>query len=194
MESEKDTPQPSVRTSGEAVPNANAVEYPSGAKRAVTVLGILFGVFVFALDISIISTAIPRITTEFNSLADVGWYGSAFFLTLAATQSIWGNLYKYFSLRGVFITSIAIFEIGSITCAVAPNSPTIIAGRAVQSRKRILEEEKRLKKGKGWIQVRGKELFIALYTSTPCWMDWPHCLSAIPSTWSLITEGNTRAG
>ncbi|PGH01262.1 hypothetical protein GX51_05317 [Blastomyces parvus] len=132
MESEKGISQPSVRTSAETAPNAKAVEYPSGARRAITVLGILFGVFVFALDISIISTAIPRITTEFNSLADVGWYGSAFFLTLAATQSIWGNLYKYFSLRVVFITSIMVFEIGSIICAVAPNSPTLIAGRAVQ--------------------------------------------------------------
>ncbi|PGH35299.1 hypothetical protein GX50_01879 [[Emmonsia] crescens] len=134
MKSEKSIPQPAVRTFGESAPNAKALEYPSGAKRAVTVLGILFGVFVNSLYSakSIISTAIPRITTEFNSLADVGWYGSAFFLTLAATQSIWGNLYKYFSLRGVFITSIVVFEIGSIICAVAPNSPTTIAARAVQ--------------------------------------------------------------
>jgi MFS transporter, DHA2 family, glioxin efflux transporter len=81
---------------------------------------------------SIISTAIPRITSEFNSLADVGWYGSAFFLTLAAAQSVWGKVYQYFSLRGTFIVSIVVFEIGSLICAVAPNSPTIIAGRAIQ--------------------------------------------------------------
>ncbi|CRG92865.1 Putative HC-toxin efflux carrier TOXA [Talaromyces islandicus] len=108
------------------------IKYPSGFRRFVIVLGILFGVFVFALDISIISTAIPRITSEFNSLANVGWYGSAFFLTLAATQSVWGKLYQYFSLRGTFIASVVIFEVGSLICALAPNSPTIIAGRAIQ--------------------------------------------------------------
>ncbi|OCK75202.1 putative MFS transporter [Lepidopterella palustris CBS 459.81] len=102
-------------------------------KRSVIVLGILFGVFVFALDISIIATATPKITSEFKSLADVGWYGSAFFLTFAATQSVWGKLYKYFSLRGVFIASILVLEIGSLICALAPNSPALIVGRAVQS-------------------------------------------------------------
>ncbi|KAK2764510.1 hypothetical protein FQN54_009205 [Arachnomyces sp. PD_36] len=113
-------------------PDAPAVTYPSGMKRAIIVFGILLGVFVFALDISIISTAIPRITSEFNSLEDIAWYGSAFFLTLAATQSVWGKLYKYYSLRGVFIASIVVFEIGSLICALAPNSPAIIVGRAVQ--------------------------------------------------------------
>ncbi|KAL9109925.1 MAG: hypothetical protein Q9227_005448 [Pyrenula ochraceoflavens] len=85
-----------------------------------------------ALDISIIATAVPKITHDFNSLADVGWYGSAFFLTLAAFQSIWGKAYKYFSLRGVFVASIFVFEVGSLICAVAPDSPTFIAGRAIQ--------------------------------------------------------------
>lgn len=81
---------------------------------------------------SIISTVIPGITSAFNSLADDGWYGSAFFFTLTATQSGWDKLYKYFSLRGTFISSIIIFEIGSLICALAPNSPAVIAGRAIQ--------------------------------------------------------------
>lgn len=35
------------------------------------------------------------------------------------------------SVRGVFLTSVAIFEIGSLVCALAPNSNALIAGRAV---------------------------------------------------------------
>ncbi|RYP74941.1 hypothetical protein DL771_002725 [Monosporascus sp. 5C6A] len=130
MESEKS----SAKEAGERTPppEVPAIHYPSGLKRAIIVIGVLFGVFVFALDISIIATAIPKITSEFNSLADVGWYGSAFFLTLAVTQSVWGKLYKYYSLRGCFIASIFVFEIGSIICALAPNSPALIVGRAIQ--------------------------------------------------------------
>ena len=82
---------------------------------------------------SIISTAIPNITSEFNSLTDVGWYGSAFFVGLIAFQSVWGKAYKYFSLRGVFLATIIVFEAGSLICAVAPNSLALIVGCAIQS-------------------------------------------------------------
>lgn len=63
---------------------------------------------------------------------DIGWYGSAFFLTLAAFQSAWGHIYKGFSLRVSFLIAIAIFEIGSLVCALAPNSIALIIGRAIQ--------------------------------------------------------------
>jgi MFS transporter, DHA2 family, glioxin efflux transporter len=65
---------------------------------------------------TIIATAIPKVTSEFDSLDQVGWYGSAFFLTLASFQSTWGKLYKYFSLKMVFIAASAVFELGSLAC------------------------------------------------------------------------------
>jgi MFS transporter, DHA2 family, glioxin efflux transporter len=80
---------------------------------------------------TIVATAIPRITDEFKSLQDVGWYGSGFFLTIAAFQSTWGKAYKYFPLKTAFMLSIAIFEVGSLICAVAQNSTTLIVGRAI---------------------------------------------------------------
>ena len=40
---------------------------------------------------------------EFHSLQDVGWYGSAFFLTIAGFQSTWGKAYKYFPLKWSFM-------------------------------------------------------------------------------------------
>jgi MFS family permease len=65
---------------------------------------------------TIVATAIPRITDEFHSLDDVGWYGSAFFLTLASFQSTWGKAFKYFSLKYGVLVSVAIFELGSLIC------------------------------------------------------------------------------
>jgi MFS transporter, DHA2 family, glioxin efflux transporter len=66
--------------------------------------------------LTIISTAIPVITQRFHSLEDVGWYGSAMFFPIAATQSVWGKCYKYFDMKLVFLTSILIFEVGSLLC------------------------------------------------------------------------------
>lgn len=73
----------------------------------------------------------PRITIEFHSLDQVGWYGSAFFLTLAAFQSTWGKGFAYFPMKLTFLLAIFIFELGSLISGVALNSITLIVGRAI---------------------------------------------------------------
>lgn len=54
----------------------DGTEYPDGLRFALICLALCMSVFLMALDTSIIATAIPKITDEFHSLADVGWYGS----------------------------------------------------------------------------------------------------------------------
>ncbi|QDS72672.1 hypothetical protein FKW77_002901 [Venturia effusa] len=105
--------------------------YPSGWKMLSIMLGVALAMFLVALDMTIVATAIPRITDEFKSLDDVGWYGSAFFLTVAAFQATWGKGFKYFPLKTTFLTAVGVFEIGSLICAVAKNSTTLIVGRAI---------------------------------------------------------------
>ena len=84
-----------------------------------------------ALDNTIIATAIPRITDQFKALDDVGWYGSAYLLTTCAFQLLFGKLYSQFSVKWVFLTALATFEVGSLICGVAPNSVALIVGRAI---------------------------------------------------------------
>jgi hypothetical protein len=60
-----------VMTSGEGI------EYPTGLKLNLISLALCLSVFLMALDNTIIATAIPKITDQFHSLSDVGWYGSA---------------------------------------------------------------------------------------------------------------------
>lgn len=54
----------------------STIAYPTGTKLALITLALCLSVFLMALDNTIIATAIPKITDEFNSLPDVGWYGS----------------------------------------------------------------------------------------------------------------------
>ncbi|KAK6953345.1 hypothetical protein Daesc_005648 [Daldinia eschscholtzii] len=99
--------------------------------RLVTVIGSLcLGVFLFGLDVNIVTVAIPHITTEFRSLPDIAWYGLAYLLTLTAFQPLFGNLYKYFNAKVVYMISLALFEVGSVICAAAPTSAVLIFGRA----------------------------------------------------------------
>lgn len=82
-------------------------------------------------DGTILATAIPEITNSFNSLDDVGWYGSAYLFTNCTVQLLFGKLYTFYSAKWVFLSGLAIFEVGSLLCAVAPNSVSLIIGRAI---------------------------------------------------------------
>ncbi|KAK1977205.1 major facilitator superfamily transporter [Colletotrichum cereale] len=113
------------------VNNERNTEYPGGTKLALIVAAACFSVFLMALDNCIIATAIPRITDELNSLNDVGWYGSAYLLTTASTQLLFGKLYSFFSIKRIYLIAIGIFELGSLVCGVAPNSIVLIIGRAI---------------------------------------------------------------
>ncbi|KAL1798981.1 hypothetical protein ACET3X_003018 [Alternaria dauci] len=76
-------------------------------------------------------TAIPRITSEFHSLADVGWYIGAFTLASATLQPLSGKLYTHLSTKVVFLTFVLLFELGSLLCGVASSSVVLIVGRVV---------------------------------------------------------------
>ncbi|KAK5110233.1 hypothetical protein LTR62_006229 [Meristemomyces frigidus] len=73
----------------------------------------------------------PRIPDDFNSLDNVGWYGSAFMLTACTFRLPFGRVYTFFSPKWTFLTLVAVFEIGSVVCGAAPNSTALIVGRAI---------------------------------------------------------------
>ena len=106
-------------------------EYPEGARLVAIVVALALCVFLVSLDLTIVATAIPKITDEFGGLEDVSWYSSAFFMTIGGFQSAWGKAYKFFPLKPTYLISIFVFEVGSLICGVAPNSTALIVGRAI---------------------------------------------------------------
>ncbi|PMD15228.1 MFS general substrate transporter [Hyaloscypha hepaticicola] len=84
-----------------------------------------------AVDNTIISTAVPRITHDFHSIDDVGWYAAIYPLMSCAFQPSYGKIYTLFSSKHVFLAALLIFEIGSVVCATAPHSRVFILGRAL---------------------------------------------------------------
>lgn len=82
-------------------------------------------------DQTVITTAVPKIANEFHAIEDVGWYTVAYLLTTSTFQVAYGKLFTTMSVKVVFLVAMATFEVGSIICAAAPNSTTLIVGRAV---------------------------------------------------------------
>ncbi|KAI6838779.1 MFS general substrate transporter [Hortaea werneckii] len=106
-------------------------EYPPTREVVVVVIAILLALFLNALDRTIVATAIPAITNEFDSLQDIGWYGSAYMLTASCFQLLFGRIYTFYIPKYVFLTLIGLFEVGSAICGAAPSSVAFIVGRAI---------------------------------------------------------------
>lgn len=53
------------------------VQYPKAFKKLLITLSLCFSIFCLALDNTILATAIPKITDQFGSINDVGWYASS---------------------------------------------------------------------------------------------------------------------
>ncbi|KAJ5106755.1 hypothetical protein N7456_003430 [Penicillium angulare] len=102
-----------------------------GLPLALIIIGLGLAIFLMSLDSSIISTAIPVITSQFNSTGDIAWYGSAYSFAMCALQPIAGKLFGSFPMKGVFLACLAVFELGSLLCALSINSPMLIIGRAI---------------------------------------------------------------
>ncbi|KAI0533267.1 major facilitator superfamily domain-containing protein [Xylaria digitata] len=116
----------------ELTPAQTNHEYPTGLRLALVLSSVYISLFLVSLDRLIVTTAIPAITNEFDSLPDVGWYGSAYLLTSCAFQLLFGKLYRFYPIRAVYAISVILFEVGSALCGAAPNSIAFIFGRAIQ--------------------------------------------------------------
>ncbi|EMR90742.1 putative mfs toxin efflux pump protein [Botrytis cinerea BcDW1] len=82
--------------------------YPHGLKLVVILAALCLAVFLVALDQTIIATAIPKITDQFNSIQDIGWYGSAYLLTTTALQPTFGRAVAGIGVGGLFSGAIVI--------------------------------------------------------------------------------------
>ncbi|KAK5990013.1 Rubrofusarin-specific efflux pump aurT [Cladobotryum mycophilum] len=106
-------------------------QYVTGTKLVLIVAALYASIFLVALDRTIIATAVPKISSYFHALDDIGWYASAYLLTSCATQLLWGRIYTFYSTKLMFLISILLFEVGSAVCGAAPTSTGFIIGRAI---------------------------------------------------------------
>jgi predicted MFS family arabinose efflux permease len=102
------------------------------AKVAVIMLALMLAVFLAALDVTIITTALPTISEYFNSSAGYTWIGSAFLLANASSIPVWGKVSDIFGRKPMLLAANVIFFVGSLVAALAYSIGMLIAARAVQ--------------------------------------------------------------
>lgn len=94
-------------------------------------VGLTFGIFLAALDQTIVATTLSAIAIEFSALDQIAWIGTAYLLTATAFQPTYGKFADIFGRKMTFLLAIFLFEIGSLICGIAPNMVTLIIGRAI---------------------------------------------------------------
>lgn len=101
-------------------------------RRLVIVLATIYvGVFLGALDSTIIATLSAPISTSFESLSLLSWLASAYLIANAACQPLSGRLTDIFSRRTGLVVSNVLFAAGNLICGLAKSEWTMITGRVV---------------------------------------------------------------
>ena len=106
----------------------------AAAKRHILLVfaGLLVTMLLASLDQMIFSTALPTIVGELNGVNHMLWVTTAYILASTITLPVYGKLGDLIGRKGLFITAISIFIVGSIIGGLAPDMTWLIAGRAVQ--------------------------------------------------------------
>lgn len=116
----------------QAVSKDGKINGRSKGKIAIIMLALCMAVFLAALDVTIITTALPTISEHFNSTAGYTWIGSAFLLANSASIPSWGKVSDIFGRKPMLLLANIIFLIGSLVAALANSIGMLIAARAIQ--------------------------------------------------------------
>ena len=108
------------------------LEKQSTAKKAIIMSALGTAVFLAALDVTIITTALPTISEHFHSSSGYTWIGSAYLLANAASTPSWGKISDIFGRKPVLLTANLVFLVGSLVAALSNSIGMLIAARAVQ--------------------------------------------------------------
>ncbi|CAF3449911.1 unnamed protein product [Fusarium graminearum] len=89
-------------------------------------------VFLAALEVTIVSTALPTIAAHFASDSGYTWIGTSFVLAHTASTPSWGKISDIWGRKPILLIANVIFFAGSLLCALVDDLAIFIAGRAIQ--------------------------------------------------------------
>ena len=108
-------------------------EIVQGRDKVKSLLPILsVGIFMAFLDQSIVAAINGEIGSDLHALRNVSWIATAYFLTMTASQPLYGKLSDVFGRKPCLLFAYTMFGIGSLGCGVTKNMEGLIAARVSQ--------------------------------------------------------------
>lgn len=100
--------------------------------KILVLAGVMMGLFLAALDQTIVATALPRVVAELHGMDLFAWTSTSYLLASTTMVPIYGKLSDSFGRRNVMLTGIAIFLAGSVLCGFAGSMLSLVIFRGVQ--------------------------------------------------------------
>lgn len=94
--------------------------------------GLMLGMFLAALDQTIVATALPTIVGELGGLNHLSWVVTSYLLATTVSTPLYGKLGDLYGRKRLFQGAIVVFLIGSVLCGLATSMGQLIAFRAIQ--------------------------------------------------------------
>jgi EmrB/QacA subfamily drug resistance transporter len=115
----------------EAAPVAGAA--PLTGRALAPVFGaLMLGMFLAALDQTIVSTALPTIVGDLGGLDHLSWVVTSYLLASTASTPLYGKLGDMYGRKPVFLAAILIFLAGSMLSGLSQSMGELVAFRALQ--------------------------------------------------------------
>lgn len=96
----------------------------------LSMVAVVVTVFLSAMDLTAVSTALPTITNDLKGGDEFTWIGSAYALSSTAILPLSGSLADIFGRRPIMLISVAFFAVGSALAGAAQNMNMLIAARS----------------------------------------------------------------
>jgi EmrB/QacA subfamily drug resistance transporter len=120
------------RSASTKAPVTGADDEYSHAQILTILSGLLLGMFLAALDQSIVGTSIRTIADDLHGLSIQAWVTTAYLITSTITTPIYGKLGDLYGRKKLFLFAISLFIVGSVACSFATSMYMLAALRAVQ--------------------------------------------------------------
>src|SRR4051812_4338834 len=104
----------------------------AGRRLALIFGALMLGMFLAALDQTIVATALPTIVGELGGLNHLSWVVTAYLLAQTVSTPLYGKLGDQFGRKLLFQIAIVTFLVGSVLCGLAQSMGQLIAFRGIQ--------------------------------------------------------------
>ena len=129
---EGDRPRPKGRSlSAESAPEPSQTRF-THRETIVIIAGLMLGMFLAALDQTIVATALPRMAADLQGVGHLSWVVSAYLLTSTAVTPIYGKLSDLYGRKLMLQIAISLFVLTSLLCGLANSMVQLIVFRALQ--------------------------------------------------------------
>jgi EmrB/QacA subfamily drug resistance transporter len=127
------TPPPQASTEGTTASPEQGPVLNLSHRRVLIIIGaLMLGMFLAALDQTIVSTALPTIVADLHGASHLAWVVVAYLLAVTVSTPLWGKLGDQYGRKVFFQAAIVIFLCGSALSGLSRTMTELIAFRAVQ--------------------------------------------------------------